>query len=130
MADLVPAKTITGFQVDKYFEAIKQIGTANSAGLFGGLIALYYFKDWKPPVLPVIKYTTGIYLAGLIVFVFAYCLFIAFLYSHKLTTLPTKDTLNLFENGPFFQSIIWTTAVSLGLWVLGTIAAAYVLCLL
>jgi hypothetical protein len=126
-----PSNIITQFQVDKHFEAIKQIGTANSAGLFGGLIALYYFKDWKTPVLPGIKYATSIYLGGVLLFTLAYCLFIAFIYTHKPTMRPTKNMPpSVFQDGPFFKSILLMTAVSLGLWIAGTIAAFHVLSML
>jgi hypothetical protein len=130
MADLVPTKTITEFQVDKYFEAIKQVGTANSAGAFGGLVALYYFKDRTGPILTAIKYATGIYLAGLILFVIAYGLFIAFIYYHESPTPPSEDKPDLFEVGRLFRSILWATIFSLVLWIAGTIAAACVLFLL
>jgi len=123
-----PAKIITEFQVDKYFEAIKQIGTANSAGLFGGLIALYYFKDWKTPVIPDVKYATSIYLGGVVLFALAYCFFIAFIYSHTPTIRPDKNTPpSVFQNGPFFKFILFTTALSLGLWVYGTFTAFCIL---
>jgi hypothetical protein len=120
-------RIITEFQVEKYFEAIKQIGTANSAGLFGGLISLYYFKDLQPQVLEAIRLATGIYIAGVMVFGIAYAIFMVFIYSHQPMTIPTKDTVNSFEDGPLFRSAAWATVVCFVLWLAGAFATIRIL---
>ena len=76
------ADRMTEFQVDKYFDAIKQVGTANSTGLFGGLVALYYFKDQPAAVLAAMKAATGLYLFGLFIFAAAYSAFFKFIGRH------------------------------------------------
>jgi hypothetical protein len=115
--------TMTKFQLDKYFEAIKQVGTANSAGVFGGVVALFYFKEWKTPVFPAIKCATGFYLAGLFFFVAAYCYFIRFVYKHASKT-PPANMPDVVEANPPFDAMRNTAIISLLLWIVGTFVAA------
>jgi hypothetical protein len=62
-----------------YLEAVKILGTGNSAGLFGALVAYYYFARAGYTVLHWTTFTASAYLAGVALFtmtffcLYAYC---------------------------------------------------------
>jgi hypothetical protein len=120
-----PLKGMSNYLTDKYFDAIKQVGTANSAGLFAGAVALYYFKDRTPDLVTAIKVTTGLYLAGVVLFALAYFTFIVFLQVRE-----TARACGRSEPDGLFFSTVAITALSLGTWAGGTIMAVRVLNLL
>ncbi len=124
------AKEMSEFQVDKYFDAIKQVGTANSAGLFGGVVALYYFRDRVGPIVYNIKFATGTYLLGVIVFAVAYGAFIAFVHRHQSKIELPTELKDLFRAEPVFNFAIYAAIWSFGAWFAATCLAAYVLYLL
>src|SRR5258708_3336935 len=66
------------FYVERLFDAVKQVGTANSSGLFGGVVAIYYFGARSPDFMNMLKLITGIYLGGVFLFAFAYSSFVSF----------------------------------------------------
>jgi hypothetical protein len=120
-----PSKGMSNYLTDKYFEAIKQVGTANSAGLFAGAVALYYFKERTPDVVSAIKVTTGLYLAGVALFAVAYFAFIIFLQIRETARACGRSE----PDGLFFFAVA-ITAFSVGTWAGGTIMAVRVLYLL
>jgi hypothetical protein len=117
---------MTTYQLDKCFDAIKQAGTANSAGLFAGAVPLYYFKDKQPqaPLLSEIKFATELYLIGVVLFAAAYVCFISYI----VRTDPNPD--GLYEHDGFLNLSIYTICLAVGFWVTGTVIAARVLYLL
>jgi hypothetical protein len=120
-----PSKGMSNYLADKYFEAIKQVGTANSAGLFAGAVALYYFKDRTPDVVAAIKVTTALYLAGVALFAVAYFTFMIFLQIRETALAISRPE----PHGLFFSAVA-ITALSVGTWAGGTIMAVRVLYLL
>lgn len=48
--------------VERIFDAVKQVGTANGSGLFGGVVAIYYFGARSPDLLIIMKIITAGYL--------------------------------------------------------------------
>ena len=118
------AGPMTAFQVDKYFDAIKQVGTANSTGLFGGLAALYYFRDQSAEIINAMKAASGLYLLGLFVFAAAYSAFFSFIDLHN--PRPGADG-DLFNADTSFRVARRATILSAMLWAIGSLVAAYVL---
>jgi hypothetical protein len=50
-----------GFYVERLFDAVKQVGTGNSAGLFGAGVALYYFGSKSAEISNLLKYAAFVY---------------------------------------------------------------------
>src|SRR5437763_684310 len=57
-----------------FFDAVKMVGTGNSAGLFGAGVALYYFAGRSPTILWYIKAAAFGYLVGVCLFSIAFFL--------------------------------------------------------
>lgn len=55
-----------------YFDAVKLLGTGNSTGLFGALVAYYYFGTKGSTVLLLLKFTAAAYLTGVCLFTIAF----------------------------------------------------------
>jgi hypothetical protein len=113
---------MTEFQVNKYFDAIKQVGTANSAGLFGGVVALYYFKNKGDLVLHYIKLATGAFLVGVIVFAVSFWAFMVFVHWYQ----PTIDA----KARPALMISRYAAVWAVFAFLIGSGWAAYILYLL
>ena len=117
----------TQYEVDKWLDGIKMVGTGNSAGLFGGLVALYYFKD-RPELLHVIKVATGQYLAGVVLFAISFVSFLAFLHLHPFSLKDaTEGKATVYNVTPAFHAAIFLSLGALGLWFGATTYAAFIL---
>ena len=123
------AKTMTEFHIDKYFDAIKLVGTGNSAGLFGAAVAIYYFKDRVPNIIHHIKTAAFAYLAGIFLFALSYAAFIAFVHRHQ-SKIELGTFRDQFRADPVFDFSMYVGIVSITAWIMGTIEAAYVIYLL
>jgi hypothetical protein len=66
------------FYVERLFDAVKQVGTANGSGLFGGVVAIYYFGARSPELMSMLKLITALYFSGIFLFAFAYSSFASF----------------------------------------------------
>jgi hypothetical protein len=66
------------FYVERLFDAVKQVGTANGSGLFGGFVAIYYFGAKSHDLMNMLKLITAMYLGGIFLFAFAYASFASF----------------------------------------------------
>jgi hypothetical protein len=66
------------FYVERLFDAVKQVGTANGSGLFGGVVAIYYFGARSPELMIMLKLITALYFVGIFLFAFAYSSFASF----------------------------------------------------
>jgi hypothetical protein len=66
------------FYVERIFDAVKQVGAANSAGLFGGLVAIYYFGARSNDLMNLLKLTTAVYFVGVLLFALSYSSFATF----------------------------------------------------
>jgi len=55
-------------RTESYVEAVKLLGTGNSTGFFGALVALYYFGSKWPDVAVWIMGTAAAYLVGICLF--------------------------------------------------------------
>jgi hypothetical protein len=117
------AKEMTEFQIDKYLDAIKQAGTANSAGVFGGIVALYYFKDHGPSILSNVKFATGVYLLGVALFAVAYYAFMLFVHHHQSKIELSAE----WEGGAIYKFAMYAAVWSFLAWALGTVLAARIL---
>lgn len=60
------------YLLDKWFDAIKLIGTGNSGAFFAAAIALYYFSVWSRTIQVLIGITAAIYFVGFMAFVLAF----------------------------------------------------------
>jgi|tagenome__1003787_1003787.scaffolds.fasta_scaffold19558781_1 hypothetical protein len=117
-----PKRVMSAYQVDKYFDAIKQVGAANSAGVFGGLVALNYFKDKPEFIIEHVKWITAVYIAGLFAFGLAYTGFFDFIDRHKPQVDPAAK--EMFSANLAFTIARFATMASAFFWVVGSIMAA------
>jgi hypothetical protein len=122
-------KRMTEFQVDKAFDGIKQVGTANSAGLFAGAVALNYFRH-EHEVFMSIKVATFIYFGGVLMFAVAYMAFISFVQRHQYTAGLSEHHEDLYQADTRFLCARIATALSFSLWLLGNVFAGRALYLL
>jgi hypothetical protein len=117
-----PKRVMSAYQVDKYFDAIKQVGAANSAGVFGGLVALNYFKDKPEIIIEHLKWITAVYIGGLFAFALAYSAFFDFIDRHKPQADPA--TKEMFTANLGFTLARFATMASAVFWVAGSVLAA------
>jgi hypothetical protein len=66
------------FYVDRLFDAVKQVGTANGSGLLGPVVAIYYFGARSQEMMQLLKLVTAMYFVGIFLFSFAYSSFASF----------------------------------------------------
>jgi hypothetical protein len=101
-----------------YFDGLKLLGTGNSTGLFGALVALNYFREAGPTILFWIKVTAAIYLTGICFFAISFLLLLLFI------ATPFKAISKLLEYAGY------CALVSFVLWWVGTASTVRVLYLL
>jgi hypothetical protein len=120
-----------------YFDAVRILGTGNSTGLFGALVAYYYFGKGGWLVLLFIKFTAGIYLVGVCLFTWAFHSLIRFSILQLEPPPEFPDPLCPYDPKKvklkverWRKSAIRATKGSFVLWWLGTGLAVGVLILL
>ena len=111
-----------------YFDAVKILGTGNSTGLFGALVAYYYFAKGGENVLHWTKITASAFLAGVCFFAVAFFA----LYSFCVWQVgPPSGQGNATSRVQFWRITALTAgALSLAVWWVGTGLAIYVITLL
>jgi hypothetical protein len=121
------------WRIGIFFDAVKALGTGNTAGLAGAGVALHYFASRDPPIIWHIKAAAAWYLIGIALFAAAYfSLFVALTLvppnTEKPKTTPPSPT-------PDAHSILIGCGVisgfgSFAVWIIGTCIAAKVIYLL
>jgi hypothetical protein len=110
-----------------FFDAIKALGTGNTAGLLGAGVALYYFSTRHPTIIWHIKAACGWYLAGIALFAIAYFFFF-------VGTLTYRDQIFDIRPSPHSKPqatiAIIATFGSFVCWSIGTGIAARVIYIL
>jgi hypothetical protein len=107
------------FYVDRLFDAVKQVGTANSAGLFGGVVAIYYFGARSHDLVILLKLITVIYLGGIFLFAFGYSLLAGFFINQEphlsgsSTYVPGSWRYMLGALFAIFSFVLWLGASAL-----------------
>jgi hypothetical protein len=115
------------FYVERLFDAVKQVGTANGSGLFGGFVAIYYFGAKSHDLTNVLKLITAIYLGGILMFAFAYASFASFFINQE----PSLSGSATYVPGSWrYVSGILFAVFSFVLWFFGSIIAAIALIML
>jgi hypothetical protein len=109
------------FIIDRWADGIKLIGAGNSAGLFAAGVALYYFASRPFPVIRFLKTAAGTYSLGLVAFVIAYTYLHAYMHTVDFYLAGDREERWLKDiNRTYLITGIWA-AISLGIWLLGTI---------
>lgn len=115
------------FYVERLFDAVKQVGTANSSGLFGGLVAIYYFGAKSQDIMTLLKLITAMYLGGVFLFAFAYSSFASFFINQE----PSLSGSSTYVPGSWrYVSGMAFAAFSFVLWLFASAISAYVLFIL
>jgi hypothetical protein len=115
------------FYVERLFDAVKQVGTANSAGLFGGLVAIYCFGAKSHDLMNMLKLITAIYLGGVFLFAFAYSSFASFFINQE----PSLSGSLTYVPGAWrYVSGIVFAVFSFVLWFFASAISTYVLFIL
>src|SRR5450755_1073464 len=79
------------FYVERLFDAVKQVGTANGSGLFGGIVAIYYFGARSSDIMNMLKFTTCMYFGGIFLFALAYSSFASFFINQEPSLSGKSD---------------------------------------
>lgn len=112
------------FYVERLFDAVKQVGTANSSGLFGGVVAMYYFGAKSSEMANLLKGITAVYLAGVFFFAFSYTSFASFFINQEPSLSGSAD----YVPGSWRYLIgVCLAILSFLAWLFGTCIAAYAL---
>jgi hypothetical protein len=115
------------FYVERLFDAVKQVGTANGSGLFGGVVAIYYFGARSHDLLNMLKLVTGIYLGGIFLFAFAYASFASFFINQE----PSLSGSSTYVPGSWrYVSGLVFAVFSFVLWLFASAIAAITLIML
>ncbi|KJC60078.1 hypothetical protein UP10_15540 [Bradyrhizobium sp. LTSPM299] len=115
------------FYVERLFDAVKQVGTANSSGLFGGLVAIYYFGAKSHDIMDLLKLITAVYLGGVFLFAFSYSSLASFFINQE----PSLSGSPEYAPGPwrYILGLVFG-AFSFAAWLIASAASGYVLFLL
>jgi hypothetical protein len=112
------------FYVERLFDAVKQVGTANSSGLFGGVVAIYYFGAKSTDLMNMLKLITGIYFGGVFLFAFAYSSLASFFINQE----PSLSGSSTYIPGSWrYVSGIVFAVFSFVLWLFASAIAAVTL---
>jgi hypothetical protein len=115
------------FYVERLFDAVKQVGTANGSGLFGGVVAIYYFGAKSPDLMNILKLITAGYLGGIFLFAFAYASLASFFINQE----PHLSGSSTYVPGSWrLVSGIIFAVFSFVLWLFASAAAAVALFML
>jgi hypothetical protein len=104
-----------------YLEAVKILGTGNSTGFFGALVALYYFRQVWPDASIWIMMTACFYLAGICLFAVTFQL---------LTIFSIQQANGSTDQAGIERLRKWLVGVGVGslvAWWIGTISTIGVL---
>ena len=120
----MPLNPSTNLGEDHLFDAVKLVGTANSSGLFGAGVAIYYFAARSPEIAHLLKLTAFIYFAGVFLFAFSYANFASFFINQE----PSLSGLPDYVPGTWrYITGVVLAACSFVAWIIGSCAAAYVI---
>ncbi|WP_271623401.1 hypothetical protein [Bradyrhizobium sp. CCBAU 11430] len=112
------------FYVERIFDAVKQVGAANSAGVFGGLVAIYYFGAKSAEIMNFLKLTTAVYFGGVFLFAFSYSSFATFF----IYQVPSLSGSAKFKPSSWrYVSGLAFGVLSFVAWLFGSTLAAVVL---
>ncbi len=110
------------FYVERLFDAVKQSGTGNSAGLFGAGVALYYFGGRSAEIAALLKATAFVYFGGVFLFAFSY----VFLASFIINGHPSLSGSMDYTPGRWrYWTSVALTALAFVTWLVGSGIAAY-----
>jgi hypothetical protein len=108
-----------------YFEAVKILGTGNSTGLFGAIVALYYFGSKGPAIQFWIMVAAIPYMIGICLFTAAFASLTFFAIRQTTLGPPNHRRIETLRRWTVYYALLSFLA-----WWVGTVCAGRVLYLL
>lgn len=117
------------FMIERWLDAIKTSGTANSGGLFFAGVGIYYFSTTSPYAGQLLKYSAILYAVGVFFFTFAYIAFATFIDRQYTTDLPQRRLERIKLAG--YRHLWWArtdTIIATALWFMASAIGIAALC--
>jgi hypothetical protein len=109
--------------LDRWMDAVKAVGTGNSAGLFAAGVSFYYFTSEGEEIIRLLKVSAFVYFIGVVLFTVAFiALTVHFYYQDKLRSKPTANSsAELSERAArWFRGALTASVFSLACWLVGS----------